>query len=86
MFTDTKAADVLLDSYLSDKNSPYYRYFIFQGITIKLICEKYKEAYDLANLCLKLDMTSLYESYILSNIQVIKWKIVENLEKKVCFI
>lgn len=81
MFTDLKSAEILLYSYLADKNSPYYRYFVFQGIAIKCISEKYLEAYELANLCLKMDITPIYESYILNNIQIIKLKIIEKFDR-----
>lgn len=83
IFTDIVKADKLLHKYLQNKNSIFYRYFVYQGITVKILIEDYLEAFKLIDLSMSIGMTPLYEGHIQNNLAVLKSKIIDKMAAEV---
>lgn len=81
MFTDIKSASELVDVYLQNKNSPYYRYFVFQGSVVKILNKEYSKAYELIDLCENLDLSGVYEGHLQNNKAVLFNIVNEEMNK-----
>lgn len=81
LFTNISKASNLVDSYLKDQNSPFFRYFVFQGIAIKILNEEYIKSKELIDICQASDLTSVYEGYLQNNYAILKLQVIESVNR-----
>ncbi len=78
--TDINSASSLVDKFLLDKASPFYRYYVYANGPIKLLKGEYSIAKDYLDLALRNQMTQTYEGNIYNNLAVLKWQIINSIK------
>ena len=81
--TDIESASKLVDSFLANKNSTYYRYFIYAGSSIKLINQEYTQSKELLETSLNLGLTPIYEGNVLNNLAIMKIQLINDIKYSV---
>lgn len=81
LFTNISKASTLVDNYLKERNSPFFRYFVYQGIAVKILNEEYVKAKELIDTCQASELTSVYEGYLQNNYAILKLQIIESVNR-----